>query len=105
MWSDKHQKIGIFQGGEQSGGTGEQRGYETPQGYFVSDQCYHDWELHLGTIMKIMNHQKRCSFFPSPASILFGDRFRDDELLFMARFKAHMDGASLQLSAGAADED
>jgi hypothetical protein len=64
-----------------------------------------NWELHLGTIMKIMNHQKRCSFFPSPASILFGDRFRDDELLFRARSKAHMDGAILQFSAGAADED
>jgi hypothetical protein len=53
--------------------------------------------------MKIMNHQKRGSFFPSPASILFGDRFRDDELLFMAQSKAHMDGAMLQLSAWAAD--
>jgi hypothetical protein len=62
-----------------------------------------NWETHLGTIMKIMNHQKRGSFFPSPASILFGDRFRDDELLFMARSKAHMDGAMLQLSAWAAD--
>jgi hypothetical protein len=61
------------------------------------------WEQHLGTIMKIMNHQKRGSFFPSPASILFGDRFRDDELLFMAQSKAHMDGAMLQLSAWAAD--
>ena len=48
MWSDKHQKIGIFQGGEQSGGTGEQRGYETPQGYFVSDQCYHELGTPLG---------------------------------------------------------
>jgi hypothetical protein len=41
------------------------------------------WEDHLGTIMKIMNHQKRGTFFPSPASLLFGDRFRDDELFFL----------------------
>lgn len=61
------------------------------------------WNQHLGTIMKIMNHQKRGTFFPSPASILFGDRFRDDELLFMAQSKSHMDGAMLQLSAWAAD--
>jgi hypothetical protein len=61
------------------------------------------WHEHLGTIMKIMNHQKRGSSFPSPASILFGDRFRDDELLFMAQSQAHMDGAMLQLSAWASD--
>jgi hypothetical protein len=42
------------------------------------------WEHHLGTIMKIMNHQKRGSFFPSPASLLFGDQFRDDEQLFLS---------------------
>jgi hypothetical protein len=59
------------------------------------------WNAHLETVMKIMNHQKRGSFFPSPTSILFGDRFRDDELLFMAQSQAHMDGAMPQLSAWA----
>jgi hypothetical protein len=61
------------------------------------------WEQHLGTIMKIMNHQKRGSFFPSPASLLFGDRFRDDELLFLAHSKTYLDGGMLQLSAWASD--
>jgi len=31
-----------------------------------------DWEDHLGTVMSIMNHQKREQFFQSPVSILFG---------------------------------
>jgi hypothetical protein len=50
-----------------------------------------------------MNHQKRGSFFPSPASLLFGDRFRDDELLFINQSQTHFDGGMLQLSAWAAD--
>jgi hypothetical protein len=62
------------------------------------------WEQHLGTIMKVMNHQKRGNkSFPSPASLLFGERFRDDELLFLYHSKAQRDGAKLQLSAWAAD--
>jgi hypothetical protein len=62
------------------------------------------WEQHLGTIMKIMNHQKRGNpSFPSPASLLFGERFRDDELLFLYNSKSNTDGAMLQLSAWAAD--
>jgi hypothetical protein len=62
-----------------------------------------NWHEHLGTIMKIMNHQKRGSFFPSPASLLFGERFRDDELLFLARSNTYLDGGMLQLSAWASD--
>ncbi len=58
-----------------------------------------NWEIHLGTIMKIMKIMKRGLFFPSPTSIPFGHRFRNDELLFMARSKTHMDGAMLQLLA------
>lgn len=61
------------------------------------------WEDHLGTIMKIMNHQKRGTFFPSPASLLFGDRFRDDELFFLPPHKGDVDEAHLLLSAWASD--
>jgi hypothetical protein len=61
------------------------------------------WESHLGTIMKIMNHQKRGSSFPSPASLLLGERFRDDELLFLAHSKTVRDGGMVQLSPWASD--
>jgi hypothetical protein len=61
------------------------------------------WEQHLGTIMKIMNHQKRGSFFPSPASLLFGDQFRDDEQLFLSHSKTHREGGMVQLSAWASN--
>ena len=60
-----------------------------------------DWEDHLGTIMKIMNHQKRGKFFPSPASILFGDVSRTDEPMFIPTEAMMIDGAQLQLSAWA----
>jgi hypothetical protein len=60
------------------------------------------WEHHLGTIMKIMNHQKRGSF-PSPASLLFGDKFRDDEMLFLTHSRTYLEGGMLQLSPWASD--
>jgi len=42
-----------------------------------------NWEDHLGTIMRIMNNQKRGSNFPSPASLLFGSSHATDEDLFL----------------------
>ena len=62
-----------------------------------------DWENHLGTVMKIMNHQKRGTFFPSPASLILGDRFRDDELLFQTSGPHEADETHLRLSAWASD--
>jgi hypothetical protein len=61
-----------------------------------------NWEDHLGTIMKIMNNQKRGSFFPSPASLLFGERSRDDELMFLPH-NVEVDDTNLMLSAWACD--
>jgi len=60
-----------------------------------------NWEDHLGTIMKIMNHQKRGTLFPSPASLLFGDRLRMDEQMFIQPDGAFVDGAQLRLCAWA----
>ena len=60
-----------------------------------------NWEDHLGTIMKIMNHQKRGAHFPSPASLLFGNRLRQDEPMFIPQSAMIVDGAQLQLSAWA----
>jgi hypothetical protein len=62
-----------------------------------------NWEDHLGTIMKIMNHQKRGSQFPSPASILFGDSLREDEFMFIPTEAMMVDGAQLQLTSWASD--
>ena len=60
-----------------------------------------NWEDHLGSIMKIMNHQKRGSFFPSPASILFGDTLRADEFMFIPENAMMVDGTLMQLSSWA----
>ena len=62
-----------------------------------------NWEDHLGTIMKIMNHQKRGSLFPSPASLLYGDYLRADEPMFVPEKAIVTEGAQLQLSAWASD--
>jgi hypothetical protein len=62
-----------------------------------------NWEDHLGTIMKIMNHQKRGSQFPSPASILFGDSLREDEFMFIPTEAMMVDGAQLQLTSWASN--
>jgi hypothetical protein len=62
-----------------------------------------NWEDHLGTIMKIMNHQKRGRHFPSPASLLLGDRSREDERMFIPPPAMMMDGAQLRLTAWACD--
>jgi hypothetical protein len=62
-----------------------------------------NWEDHLGTIMKIMNHQKRGSLFPSPASLLHGDYLRADEPMFVPEKAIVTEGAQLQLSAWASD--
>ena len=56
-----------------------------------------NWEDHLGTIMKIMNHQKRGTLFPSPASLLFGDRLRMDEQMFIQPDGMFVDGIQLQI--------
>jgi hypothetical protein len=62
-----------------------------------------NWEDHLGTIMKIMNHQKRGSHFPSPASILFGDSLREDEFMFIPTEAMVVEGAMLNLTSWASD--
>jgi hypothetical protein len=40
-----------------------------------------NWEDHLGSVMSIMNHQRRGNFFPSPVSILFGDVYATNRVL------------------------
>jgi hypothetical protein len=53
--------------------------------------------------MEIMNHHKRGSQFPSPASILFGDSLREDEFMFIPTEAMMVDGAQLQLTSWASD--
>jgi hypothetical protein len=55
-----------------------------------------DWEQHLGTIMRIINTQRRLSDvtnaeFPSPAELIFGNSITLDRQLFVTpeEFKAH----------------
>jgi hypothetical protein len=60
-----------------------------------------NWEDHLGTVMSIMNHQTRGSYFPSPANLLHGEDSRRDEHLLLPSKAAVLNGAQLQLSAWA----
>jgi hypothetical protein len=57
-----------------------------------------NWEDHLGTIMRIMNNQKRGSNFPSPASLLFGSSHATDEDLFLPADAAFADETQHELS-------
>ena len=56
-----------------------------------------DWERHLGTVMRIMNTQKRIfghkeAEFPSPAELVFGRTITLDRQLFVAPEEFHAHG-------------
>jgi len=57
-----------------------------------------NWEDHLGSVMSIMNHQRRGTLFPSPVSILFGDVYATNRVLNLKSEQTRDDETPVVLS-------